>query len=522
MIDNKPITFSGKIPFNLPFSKVKSTEKSINFNLDIPEQPLEIINLVTKNTANWIGGTGNIKLTINGLINPSGTIDQLTANGEAQINNATIQSTVLPENLTNLNGKIYFDFDRLIVETLKGRLSNGQISAQGVLPINNPLSFESYRTKLDSPINQLTGNECTLPNVDGTVLTTLPLQLCLNKLRLNIKDKYSGLVNGGLIITGDSLTPKISGQLNLSQGQVTLPNNDTNTTDNNGDESNNNPIQFNNLKINLGDNLEIISPPTLNFIAQGDLTLNGNLNEPRPEGKLTLPKGYLNLFTTRLKLANNYPHTAEFFPSTGAEPIVNLKLTTKTLETTRNPLARRPTGNEIIDDRDLFATNLGSVQTIQIDARVDSVPASQIQSRLELTSNPPRTQPEIILLLGGGLLETLGQGDGDLGLGLANLAGSAFFNNIQSLVEDTLGLGDFRLFPTVTQDEKGVNSTLGLAAEIGIDLSPQVSTSVFKVLTSTELPQYGLRYRLNEQLLLRGSTNFFGESRSLVEFEQRF
>jgi translocation and assembly module TamB len=37
-----------------------------------------------------------------------------------------------------------------------------------------------------------------------------------------------------------------------------------------------------------------------------------------------------------------------------------------------------------------------------------------------------------------------------------------------------------------------------------------------------EPTQIGVRYRVNDNILLRGTTNFEGDSRAVVEFETRF
>jgi len=45
---------------------------------------------------------------------------------------------------------------------------------------------------------------------------------------------------------------------------------------------------------------------------------------------------------------------------------------------------------------------------------------------------------------------------------------------------------------------------------------------VLKILTNSEPAQFGLRYRINDNLLLRSSTNFSGDNRASVEYELRF
>jgi translocation and assembly module TamB len=139
---------------------------------------------------------------------------------------------------------------------------------------------------------------------------------------------------------------------------------------------------------------------------------------------------------------------------------------------------------------------------------------------LELSSSPNRSRNEIIGLIGGGFVDTLGRGDSTLGI--ANLAGSALLTNIQGFIGNALGLSEFRLFPTISTDEDRRSSTLGLAAETGVDITPALSASVLKILTSPKPAQFGLRYRINDNILFRGSTDFFGDNRAVFEYNVRF
>jgi translocation and assembly module TamB len=124
-----------------------------------------------------------------------------------------------------------------------------------------------------------------------------------------------------------------------------------------------------------------------------------------------------------------------------------------------------------------------------------------------------------LALIGGGFVDTLGRGDATLAI--ANLAGSALLTRVQNFVGNTLGLSDFRLFPTTITNDEGI-ANFGLAAELGFNITPDLSTSILQILTTPEPTQVGLRYRLSDQFQLRGSTNFSGESRAVLEFEQRF
>jgi hypothetical protein len=86
---------------------------------------------------------------------------------------------------------------------------------------------------------------------------------------------------------------------------------------------------------------------------------------------------------------------------------------------------------------------------------------------------------------------------------------------VQNVIGDALGLSEFRLFPTTITDDKRRTSTLGLSAEAGVDVTRNLSVSLLKELTTDQPLQYSLRYRLNDQLLLRGSTDLSGDSRAV-------
>ncbi|NRB08906.1 MAG: translocation/assembly module TamB domain-containing protein, partial [Richelia sp.] len=80
-------------------------------------------------------------------------------------------------------------------------------------------------------------------------------------------------------------------------------------------------------------------------------------------------------------------------------------------------------------------------------------------------------------------------------------------------------------FPTVIYRNPQAgrsNSSLELASEAGIDISSRFSASGIKILTTDDPIQWGVNYRINEEFRLRGSTNFFDDSRAVMEFERRF
>jgi translocation and assembly module TamB len=496
------IKITGSIPYQLPLSLKPPASRDIHVDLTLENQGLQILDVFSKQQLHWLDGQGKIALNIDGKMKRSGGVESLTAKGAATISKGRIKSVAIAEPFSDINGEIVFDFDRIDVQKLTGKLAQGQVNIAGIIPISDSFSL--------TPSQQL--------------------QIQMNGIPVNIKDKYNGNVNGNLKVIGTALNPILTGAMELSNGQVLLPDTSNTATDGSTQTAaeipNPNALQLRNLQITLGDNLQITRAPILSFLATGKIDVDGTIDKPRPFGQVQLKKGSVNLFTTQFRLASG-AQTADFFPTLGAEPVLNLKLYAKTLSSTanlltqRNSIARTAKNGEINQPADFYTTSLGSVQTVQVEARIAGL-ASQITQRLELTSTPALTQSEIVLLLGGAIVEQLSTGD-NIGLGVASVAGSSLLNNVQERISDLLNLSDFRLFPTIIKDSKtSSTSTLGIAAEIGTEISPKLSTSVFKILTNSESPYYSLRYRINDQILLRGSTNLFGENRAIVEFEQRF
>jgi translocation and assembly module TamB len=521
----KPINIAASVPLPLPFNQISPSNNAIKIDVNIRDSGLKILDIISQQQLAWNSGTGNVKLEISGVVENNSYLAKTITKGTIKIDNGTLGGVSLPEPIVNVNAAVDFNFDRVIIRKFTGNLSRGTLAAAGSLPIDSLRQPLAKNTENPTPTTPQSPPCPAATNQETIALTATGLQL-------NLKDRYIGSVDGRLAIGGSFRNPRItchndrSSEILLTNGILTLPENNTAenrstpAANNNGNASNT-PLEIDNLRVVLGNNVRTIKPPLLDFTTRGILDVSGNLESPRLQGKIDISGGEVNLFTTRFRLAGGYNHTAEFFPEFGVEPIVNLRLFTKTLETTRR---RTVIGNEILDSRDVFTTNQGAVQTIQVQAAINNLPASQITTRLELTSTPARSQSELVLLLGGssGLVQAFGQPQGDIGLGLANVAGSALLSNVQGVIGETLGLSDFRLFPTLTSESNSRTSALGLAAEVGMELSPQLSTSIFKVLTTNERPQYSLRYRIDDRTSIRGSTNLFGENRAIIEFEERF
>jgi translocation and assembly module TamB len=367
--------------------------------------------------------------------------------------------------------------------------------------------------------------------------STNPVTVTLDRLALNLEGLYQGGASGNVVVTGSVLNPIIGGEVRLAQGNVLISESANATTPTSsggtdapvgankqvasalGDTNTGNIPEFNNLRLTLGDNIEVIRPPILNFQATGTLTVNGPRNNLRPDGTIRLRGGSVNLFTTQFVLARGYEHTATFSPEQELDPTLDIRLVAAVPEVTSRRVPDSSLSSEIAET---LSTDLGALETIRVQARVTG-PASQLFDNLELTSDPSRSQSEIIALIGGGFVDTLGRGD--TALGLANFAGTALFGSFQGTVTsigNSLGLSELRIFPTVTTEERSESSALGLAAEAGIDISRNVYFSISRVLTTEQPTRFGLVYRINEQLRVRSTTDLSSYNGAVVEYENQF
>jgi translocation and assembly module TamB len=360
------------------------------------------------------------------------------------------------------------------------------------------------------PVSQIQHCQLLDPN--------LPLQVDLEQIQLVYKGLYQGTVNGCVQVAGTLLAPQIGGEIQLSDGKILLSD-ELATAGPRGQAADpSGSLRLDQLNFTLGDGIQIVQAPILNFVAQGTLVVNGPLDQLRPSGEIVLRSGQVNLFTTQFVLAQGDPQTATFLSEQGVDPNLNIRLIASVPEVTRNPVPSTTTTSEVADTP-VFATNLGALQTVQVQARVTGR-ASRLFENLQLSSSPSRSQNEILGLLGGGFVNTLGRNSGPLAI--ANLAGSALFTNVQGFIGNALGFSEFRLFPTLSTDENKRSSTLGLAAEAGITITPELSLSVLQLLTASQSTQFGLRYRINQNTVMRGSSDFGGDSRLILEYETRY
>lgn len=508
----QPITITGSVPAPLPFVTTPPDNNQINITANVNNQGLALLNLLTNNQVTWVDGQGQVN------VNVQGTFNQPIIIGNATVNDATFGAAALSNPLTNVTGTVQFNGNTINVAGIQGNYNQGLVNVSGILPIFTP--------------------EPSIPD---------PLTISIqDQLNLQVPGLYTGGVGGNAIIRGTALKPQIGGEITLSDGQVLIGKSVTDGVRSPNISRGNNttvstppnlPITFTDLRLILSDDVRVTTQPLLSFLpegttlselllsfdAQGDLTINGTLGKPLPEGVIRLTGGRVNLFATEFTLARGYEHTARFTPSQGLDPILDVRLVAFVPETsaTTNRILESPLSAEISDAP---VYNFRTLRTVRVEARATGQ-ASELTDNLELTSDPRRSRGEIVALLGGSILNYFGQ-TGDIGQGLTNLASSTVLGGLQGTITaigQAIGFSEFRIFPTpATSQAARRSSVLDLSAEGVFNINRNLSVSLSRAITNNDAFRYNLLYRLNDEILVRGSTNLGDDSQLRVEYETRF
>ncbi|MBD0336057.1 MAG: translocation/assembly module TamB domain-containing protein [Cyanobacteria bacterium Co-bin13] len=540
VVDNPedPLTLVASVPYRLPFAQQQALSPELAIDVNVRDEGIALLNLFTREVA-WESGRGAVNLTVRGRWEDAQAVPEIeTLAGFATFEEATVRAQILPEPLTNLNGQVRFQGDRIIVDQLAGQFSQGDLMARGALPLLNPIVSNFPAPPEDARLTPV-----EFPTAAD--VANVPLTVDAQNIRLNFKGIYDGRVDGRVQVGGSVFLfgPLINGPVVLSEGQLSLP--DTSVADVTAAQTSATrttqgtfqlpPPAFDDLELLLAENIRIAVGGVVDVAAEGGITINGIFPAVRPEGRIRLPSGRISLLTADFRLTGD-ENFAEFRPNSGLDPYLRATLQTAvpasvgaTTLVQASPFPR----NEVPDFQgNRLGLNQGGIETVRIRAQVDG-PASQVaQLRgVTLTSTPARSQGEIVTLISGGFLtaleSTLGSvgGTGDGFQGLIALAGTALLNNIQDILGTALNLTELRLFSTTPPGGQGTGTALDFGGEVGFALSPTISLSVQKIFTNVTPAQFNVRYRINDQFVLRGTTSYesFRENSGLLlEYESRF
>ncbi|TRU46297.1 MAG: hypothetical protein EWV49_17220 [Microcystis aeruginosa Ma_QC_Ch_20071001_S25] len=460
---------------------------------------IKLIEAISQNAIEWVNGEGEVVLSAMGRldIKEGLKIKDLEANGIVTLNNAAIRSVAFPEILT-VNGRIGLTPESLTVEELQGSIAERQISVVGVLPFfqaikNNPNPLTVNIQEGDIAINGLYRGL-----IAGNAMVTGTIQ--------------QPIIGGNVRLSRGKVflprTAEINQETDKPVSRWLQPLNIPQTT-------NITPV-LNNFQVSLA-GLSIEQEPLYQFDFSGALTLNGPLTpleKLQTNGVINLDRGRVSYIDTRFLLNRRNQNVIVFDSSRGLglfNPFVDIQLRTILSEfsQSRDFAISRPGGdfpsNEIPDDSlnriqridvtlsvegelNRLLPNLGRNLNEVCQIRPDSPPfpleenytdtelqkaANCLQAvafargedegllntpLVKLTSTPPRSQGEIIRLLGEQLLSVFNGLQGKnteqlIQFGVVQLAipllAQGVVYDVENAVSNAIRATDFNILPNL-------------------------------------------------------------------------
>ena len=545
-----PLLLSASVPLLLPGVNQRPASDAIDISLKMRDEGFALINLLTQ-AITWESGSANLDLAVQGRWPADKPIQEalttLNVTGAANFDGVTISSNSLPEPLTNIQGSVqvveqpetslassvYGNGLVLDFQEVTGDFSNGKVVADGnlkLLPSVQDLAPGLFNSS-DSALAPEDSGGAGSPAADS-------LRITLDNIALDLRNPagtYRGLVDGAVVVGGSVflLPPLVQGQIQLSNGILTLPEVDAPGATpvafaTNREPSIFQPIppEFKDFQLVLADNVRLAVPGFVDVRAEGSLDLVGAAPNLKPSGRINLPSGRINLLTTVFRLTGNenYAEFSDLDDTIDPYLVATLTAVVSGDAAAGNTLVVAtpfPTNETSVSPISELGLTQLSVQGVRIRANVNGRASRVIQLQdVKLSSTPARSEGEIITLISGGLLvaveSTLGgvSGGGDGLQGLLSFAGSALLN---SFVGDGLDRVDLRLFSASPQGAQQ-GGALDIGGELGFSVSPNLSISVQQVFTSVSPALFSLRYRISDQVTVRGITSYeqFSENTGIV------
>ncbi|MEB3160615.1 MAG: translocation/assembly module TamB domain-containing protein, partial [Synechocystis sp.] len=492
--EESPLYFNAQVPFywNAEAAKKSDRPQTFQAELDIPPDSLELLDVVSQEQVVWLSGDGQANLKVQGELNQEDgiKIENLKALGKVTLTNAVVKSAALPTPV-EINGEIYFNNTAIAIQQLTGQLDQSRIDIAGVLPIFDPQ-----------------------PNLEN------PLQISIKPTRINLTNLYAGNVAGLITVEGAAFKPSITGDVQLTDGQIFLPDRTKDASE---------PDQLAELRAKLGwfkprrpsplispnlDNLNISlrnlyleQDPLYEFSFGGDFKVSGPVLDfaaLSADGAIQLNRGRVSFFDTRFLLDRRSPNTITFKPNQDLlNPNLNIAMRTIVSDLPQSARMRSENTNEYPDDslnqiqrvdiRLLIDGNLGQIlpnlnsryaavcdptvtfrplpgvgsfDEFQLDrlSRCLQILAAQgfdneqifSNPAIQLTSSPPRSEGEIVRLLGEQVIVLVDALQGKnssqlLQVGITQLAIPMIFQglvyDVETAISETVESTDFRIVP---------------------------------------------------------------------------
>tara|TARA_Y100001968_G_scaffold187355_1_gene171751 strand:+ start:17777 stop:21745 length:3969 start_codon:yes stop_codon:yes gene_type:complete len=533
---SEPITLAGQIPL--------SSSLPIDLRIESHGDGIRFLDKFFERDFNWKS------TNIDFIVSIRGTYKDPEANGFLVVKNSEI--IYKGKTIKQINGTILFDFNRVEFKNVKANIgSEGVVLGSGAIALFSPGKEEEIPLSLMAKDVQLSSSYA-----DITFASSLLFRGAL--LRPIVGGDVT--INQGSISTQRSAANKSARPLNQSMSTSSesrrlesLPEQKWNRKDplvlfirdenapatkmvNSVIPKGLSAISFDNLRLQLGPELRIVSPPLTSFEIDGFILLNGKFDKTiRPSGLVRLVKGRVNLFTTTFNLDRNEQNVAIFVPSMGLIPYVDVKMTTRVPDTVRDPSDLSSSSDFMTNGSGSFG--IGGSRFVKVEV-IATGALDRLGDNYKLRSTPPIPETELLGLIGGNSIANLFQGgDNRVFADVINRSlVTPVLGNISSAFREKL---QFYLYPayvsgpevdvsdnqsTNADDNTGKTTTQqAWVTEVGIDMTDRITFSIQATPNREDIPSQGnITYQLNQNFGLLGSFDKNGNWQSQLEIFLRY
>jgi len=408
----------------------RESEENIDIIAQSENLDLSFLNPVFESSGIQIEGVAGIH-----EVRLSGNFDNPNYSGSIQLQNASFNHVDINPPLTELNGELVFDGQKMDFKSVTGKMGEKDIGLKG------GVAFEGL-----TPGSVSLGIE----DIEGLIVEYKDIY----KGQLSIENFMVEYVPGLLKIKGDdNKTTKVT----IHDGVFTIPT----LTEGSSTKKPGMEIGFGdkNFNIIVADNFAVRNAGrNLYLQPSGQLQLAGTLAKPEIKGLLTAKRGYINFYTTSFKLTDKTIIGFNTLQGIGVVPIfyavaetraegidITMYVSGPMLDINLYPAYRELCGVSEISTSET-QTSLGvNIPTITLGDGIN-VPVCPRHSFVAYednnTSGKALTQQEILMKLG--YLDVVSSGE-NIDLVLQSMAFSAFSPYFGSFIERGINLENFEI-----------------------------------------------------------------------------
>lgn len=386
-------------------------------------------------------------------VNATGTVDEPSLAGNVQLTNGSLAFVDLPNGLSEINGTLSFDQNRLRVQKLTAKTGGGNLVLGGYVTYSNGLFFDVTATGRDIRIRYPEG-------VSSQATADLRLQGSMQ----------NSVLSGDITITKFGLTQQFDLAAYVERAKLPPP-----------------PPNPNSLIDNIRLDIHILSTPELRvetsmarLSGDLDLHLRGTLARPAVLGRVNIAEGDVTFNSTTYHLERG---DVLFANPVRIEPVIDVEASAR------------------VRDYDITLGFHGTPDKLNITYR----------------SEPPLPSPDIISLLAFGRTREESEIQAEQGSQAATeqsfaqtasnaILGEALNSAVSSRVQKLFGISRIKIDPNLGGTEENPNARLTVEQQI----SRNVTVTYLTNLGQTAEQVFQVEYNINKNISIVAVRDYTG------------